>query len=604
MSTAAILVYSADMARIEPSQRERSFWWGLRQVYAHMSRARRIQFFSVLLLMFGGAIAELGTIGAVIPFLALLEAKNGTQHHWLHRLVGFHSLAGAASIFVLFAVTAGLIRLQLAKSSRSFIFRLGHELTVEIERRVLLQPFSFHIHRNTSTLVTALHKTEALVGDLLLPLMLAFTGGTIALCVVALLVLVEPFTTLSVAAALAITYALISIVTRHRLTASSAVMKNAYDQRIQVVHESLDGIRDVIIDGSQRMYLREFARIDSALADARALTQFIYLGPRYLIEMVGMIVIAVIALAIGSRSGGLAAAVPILGALALGAQRLLPLLQDVYRGWSSAAGERSIFEQIVELLSLPVHEQAPSIVEPLRFDRAIELENVSFAYPTRIEAALENVSLTIPCGTMLAVVGRTGSGKSTLADVLMGLLAPTNGQVLIDDRPLAEAAQERWHRSVAHVPQSIFLSDSTIERNIALSLPDAPLDRNRIIESAKKAALHEFIISLPDGYETYVGERGIRLSGGQRQRLGIARAIYKNAPVLVLDEATSALDDLTEAAVIAALEELRRKGRTIIVVAHRQSTVRQCDALVRLDQGHVVEIRSLHETAASQRRHS
>jgi ATP-binding cassette subfamily B protein len=569
-----------------------------------MSRARRIQFFSVLLLMFGGAIAELGTIGAVIPFLALLEAKNGTQHHWLHRLVGFHSLAGAASIFVLFAVTAGLIRLQLAKSSRSFIFRLGHELTVEIERRVLLQPFSFHIHRNTSTLVTALHKTEALVGDLLLPLMLAFTGGTIALCVVALLVLVEPFTTLSVAAALAITYALISIVTRHRLTASSAVMKNAYDQRIQVVHESLDGIRDVIIDGSQRMYLREFARIDSALADARALTQFIYLGPRYLIEMVGMIVIAVIALAIGSRSGGLAAAVPILGALALGAQRLLPLLQDVYRGWSSAAGERSIFEQIVELLSLPVHEQAPSIVEPLRFDRAIELENVSFAYPTRIEAALENVSLTIPCGTMLAVVGRTGSGKSTLADVLMGLLAPTNGQVLIDDRPLAEAAQERWHRSVAHVPQSIFLSDSTIERNIALSLPDAPLDRNRIIESAKKAALHEFIISLPDGYETYVGERGIRLSGGQRQRLGIARAIYKNAPVLVLDEATSALDDLTEAAVIAALEELRRKGRTIIVVAHRQSTVRQCDALVRLDQGHVVEIRSLHETAASQRRHS
>ena len=247
---------------------------------------------------------------------------------------------------------------------------------------------------------------------------------------------------------------------------------------------------------------------------------------------------------------------------------------------------------MIELLRLPVDEAGSGPAAPLELRTAIKLEKLSFTYPTRQRPALDEISLTIPRASMLALVGSTGSGKSTLVDVIMGLLQPGAGRILIDEIPLTETSRRQWHRSVAHVPQSIFLADASIARNIALSLPDEASDERRIVEAAKIAQLHDFVLSLPSGYDTYVGERGIRLSGGQRQRLGIARAVYKNAPILILDEATSALDEATEATVIEALEELRREGRTIIIVAHRASTIARCDEIVKLHEGRLVEERS------------
>ena len=566
---------------------EITLWTGLKAIYARMSRPRRRQLFLVLGLMLFGAVAELGTIGAVIPFLALLA--NGRAHTSVFAgILPVHgALTVAATIFILFALLAGIVRLALARTTRRFTFRLGHELTVEIQRRVLLQPLTFHIHTNTSTLLSALNKTESLVYDILLPLMHAVIGGTIAIAIVALLLFVAPITAVIVAAAVAITYAAVSAMLQKRLSAISGVMEASYDERLQVVQESLGGIRDVIIDNSQATYLDEFRSIDSRLADARATNQFIALAPRYAIEMVGVVVIAAIAIVAAGRPGGITAALPALGALALGAQRLLPLVQEVYSGWSTLQGQRSTFRQIIQLLSLPA-EEADGSVAPLELQREIAIESVSFAYAGRDRRALDDVSLRIADGSMLALVGPTGSGKSTLLDLLMGLLQPDEGRILIDGVPLGPATERRWHRSIAHVPQSIFLADASIARNIALSLPGPP-DQVRIVESARKAQLHEFIVSLPEGYDTIVGERGVRLSGGQRQRLGLARAIYKDAPVFILDEPTSALDEVTERSVIAALDELRREERTIIIVAHRISTIRQCDTVARLQHGRLVE---------------
>jgi ABC-type multidrug transport system fused ATPase/permease subunit len=575
---------------------------GLRVLYRHMSAPRRRQFFAVLSLMFAGAFAELGTIGSLIPFIALL-AGSGQQHHgWLSLILGSHpgnrALIVAASAFVAFAIVAGLVRFRLAISSRNFVFHLGHDLAVELQRRVLLQPYSFHVHRNSSTLLTALNKIELLVAAMLLPLMHAVTGGVIAVFVIALLVAINPLITVVVAGSLMLTYGLFSVSFRRKLAAVSVIQKTSYDERTQVVQESLGGIREVIIDGSQSMYLKEFGRVDLRLAKARATNQLIFLAPHYLIEIVGMALIATVALVLGSRNGGISAALPVLGTLVLGAQRLLPLVQDVYRGWSAVEAHRPLLDQVAELLSLQVSEPAGRSAAPLELRRSIRLEGVSLIYPTRHAAALQHVTLTIPRGSILALVGATGSGKSTLVDVLMGLLPPSQGRVFIDDVPLTAATQNRWYRSIAHVPQSIFLADTTIARNIALSLPDQSPDEERIITAAKKAQLHDFVLSLPAGYETYVGERGIRVSGGQRQRLGIARAIYKDAPILVLDEATSALDDRTEADVLAALDQLRREGRTIIIVAHRLSTVRHCDLVARLDLGRLVEFGPLGDLAS------
>jgi ATP-binding cassette subfamily B protein len=226
----------------------------------------------------------------------------------------------------------------------------------------------------------------------------------------------------------------------------------------------------------------------------------------------------------------------------------------------------------------------------------ISFDQVSFSYPSRPKSrAIDNISFDIGRGSMVALVGETGGGKTTLADLLMGLIEPTAGQILVDGVPLDVTNAGRWQGAIAHVPQSIFLADATIARNIALSLPDMKLDHDRVVDAARKAQLYDFVCSLPEGFDTHVGERGIRLSGGQRQRLGIARAIYKNTPILVFDEATSALDDLTETAVITALEELRREGRTIIIVAHRLSTIRRCDLVARLDRGRLVELGGFEE---------
>ena len=244
----------------------------------------------------------------------------------------------AATIFILVAVMAGLTRLLLLRSARSFVFRLGHEINAEIQRRVLAQPFSFHVDRNTSTLLSALNKTEVVMLELLLPLMRAITAGAIASFVIAFLLFIAPLATLFVAVVFVTTYLVISAVSRRRLEANSAILGTADDDRLKIVQESLGGIRDVIIDNSQSVYLREFDQIDSRLAAARASTEFAVLAPRYIIEIVGMIVIATIAVLIGRRDGGIAAALPILGALALGGQRLLPLLQEIYTGWSSGSG--------------------------------------------------------------------------------------------------------------------------------------------------------------------------------------------------------------------------------------------------------------------------
>lgn len=576
-----------------------------------MSPARRRQYHLLLLLMLAGAVAELATIGAVLPFLTLLADPTELRRFpFAIRIFGWvgadtveQRLFAATVAFCVLVIASGAVRFQLARLLQYFGYGLAHELTLEIQRRFLHQPYSFHVQRNTSTLISALDKAEVLVFELVIPLMQASIAAFIACFIVAALIAIDPVTAVVAASACFAIYVSVSALTRARLRMNSDVIADGFEKRFKVVQESLGGIRDVIIDGSQATYLASYDRENSKLGRTRANTAVIAAAPRFFIETAGIVAIAVIALVASRSEGGFAASLPVLGAIALGAQRLLPLLQQVYNGWSTASGYVSVIGQTVDQLRLPLDDRTsdPRHCQLLPLQRKISVEELSFAYPGRRRSALEDVTFAIPVGSTLAIIGETGSGKSTLADLLMGLLEPMAGRITIDGVELSQDNRARWQRSIAHVPQSIFLADTTIAQNIALSRPGEPVDHRQAVAAAKLAQLHEFVTSLPDGYETIVGERGVRLSGGQRQRLGIARAIYKDAPVLVLDEATSALDDATEAAVLDGLLGLREAGRTIIIIAHRASTIARCDLVARLAGGRLVELSTQDPIVMSER---
>lgn len=574
-----------------------------------MSPKRRRQFYVVMLLMLAGAFAEIATIGAVLPFLTLLADPHRVDNlpavagafSWVGADTTHERLGAALGLFVALAIIGAAVRLLLVAMTQKFVFGMGHDLSAEIQRRLLFQPYTYHLNHNTSTLVASLEKVGVVVFSILQQAMMAVTAAFMSLFIIAGLIYIDPFTALSAAAAISIIYLLVSALSRQALQRISDLVGTAYDDRIKIFQESLGGIRDVIIDDSQGVYLEAFGDLDERFNKARARSAFLTSAPRFVIEGFGMILIAILASILSGSDGGFARALPILGALALGAQRLLPLLQQIYVGWSTSASNSSVLSQVLELLRLPIDDQLarPTKVPKLPLRRSIVVDGMSFHYLNRRTPAIEDVSFEIPIGQTIALIGKTGSGKSTLADLLMGLIEPSEGRIMIDGVPLTRENRRNWQRSIAHVPQAIFLADTSIARNIALGAGAEEIDLERVIDASIKAQLHEFVSGLADGYDTFVGERGIRLSGGQRQRLGIARAIYKETPVLVLDEATSALDDATEAAVMQALDKLGDEGRTIIMIAHRLTTISRADQVVKLDNGRLVELGSYSQVVGT-----
>jgi ABC-type multidrug transport system fused ATPase/permease subunit len=562
----------------------------LRQLFDYLPRVRRRQFWLLLALTLASAVAELATLGAVLPFLSLLSSPAGAPGiPWLPTLIAGDPLASAALLVAAAAVFAGTIRVLLIRTGQSFAYGLGHDVNLEIQRRVLDQPYSWHVAHGTREVLASLEKVQLLSHGVALQLVQGLSGAVIGVALGLALIAIEPLGAALAAGLLAVVYLGVSAATRRRLVGHSGSASSALGARIGVVQESLGGIRDVILDRAQALYLAAFSRIDLRLSRARSEAAFLSIAPRYAIEVAGMVLFAVAAVLLARREGGFADALPVLGALALGAQRLLPLIQQVYQSWSTVTANRAVTADLLALLSLPTappeeSEEGP----PLPLEREIRLEGVNFSYPGRAQPALSAIDLVIARGARIAIAGPTGSGKSTLADLIMGLLDPDAGRVTVDGAALDAARRAAWRRSIAHVPQAIFLADASIARNIAFSSNPDAIDAERVADAAGRAQLASFVDSLPEGYETRVGERGVRLSGGQRQRLGIARALYKGAPVLVLDEATSALDDDTEAAVLASLDSLARDGGlTLIVIAHRRSTVEACDQIVRLEDGRI-----------------
>jgi ATP-binding cassette, subfamily B, bacterial PglK len=500
--------------------------------------------------------------------------------------------------FGLAALFAGAMRLLLLWASTRVSFATGADLSLNIYRRTLYQPYAVHIGRNSSEVINGIVGKANTVTSVVV-LVLNFISSSIMLVAILIaLISVDPTIALAAFGGFGAIYGVIGRITHRRLLLDSQRIARESTQVIKSLQEGLGGIRDVLIYGSQATYCQAYRNADLPLR--RALGENVVIGasPRYLMEALGMALIAFLAYVLTRKSDGIASAIPVLGAITLGAQRLLPILQQAYGAWSSIQGGRASLRDTLELLDQPLPDYANQPpAKPLSFGQQIRLNQISFRYSADAPFVIDNINLTIAKGSCVGFVGVTGSGKSTLLDILMGLLQPTQGCLAIDGQVINSDNHRAWQAHIAHVAQDIFLSDSTIEENIAFGQPKDQIDPERVRIAAQRAQIADFIETLAKQYKTLVGERGVRLSGGQRQRIGIARALYRQADVIIFDEATSALDNETERGVRQAIEGLS-EDFTIFIIAHRVTTLRNCTQIVELGDGGIKRICSYQDIVA------
>lgn len=566
------------------------------RLWCHLTKKRKRQMGLTLLLMLISAFSELASLGAIIPFIGVLVRPDRVFTYLSSKhLVPFCGIntpdqlvLPMVSLFILCAFIAGILRFLLLWISTRLTYAIGSDLSVEAYERTLYQPYRIHVARNSSDIITGITGKIWSAMLVLQCLLLLINSALVLIILMAGLLFIDPLVVSIVGVVFGASYGIIAAVTRRKLNINSSRIARESVHVVRALQEGLGGIRDVLLAGSQKVYCDIYRRADAAERIAKAGNVVIAVSPRFLMEVVGILLISGLAFVLSKRDGGIGNALPVLGALALGAQRIIPALQQIYFNWATIAGHQASVVDAISLLEQPMpNENIHLEPMPLEFKDSIHFEALRFRYTDEGPWVLNGVNFTIRKGSRVGFVGITGSGKTTTADLILGLLEPLEGQILIDGEPLKGSRIRAWQKSVAYVPQNIFIADMTIAENIAFGIPKNKINMNRIHEAAEKAQLADFIESRPNGYDEVVGERGIRLSGGQRQRLGIARALYKQASVMVFDEATSSLDNTTELAVMDSVRDLGW-DLTIIIIAHRLTTVHGCDIIFEMANGKIV----------------
>jgi len=538
---------------------------------------------------------EVFSIGAVIPFLGVLvDPSNFYQSYFAKELISIlgiqkpENIVFPITIFFLVAILcSGYFRLQLIWTSSRISYGIGSDLSYSVYRKTLYQDYLVHLGRNSSEIVTSVsNKISEVVGVVVM--LLSMIGSIVMLVtILSALIYLNPLVAALSILGFSTIYGLILFLTKSSLLRNGVQIVDSSTEVIKSLQEGLWGIRDVLIDGNQEAYSSVYQVADKKLRNAQASNAFISQSPRYLMESLGMLLIVLVAYLVSLKDGGIIQVIPILGALALAAQKLLPVLQQIYASISGIRGAQRSIEDVIELLNQPLPGSIHDVnINKLSFDHQIYMKDVNFTYAKNMPNVLNNINLKITKGETIGIVGPTGSGKSTILDILMGLLYPTFGELLVDGMNVSRVNMVSWQKNIAHVPQEIFMTDGTIEENIAFGIAPENIDSNLTLWAAGVADLNEFITSLPNGIKTRVGERGSWLSGGQRQRIGIARALYKKTQLLIFDEATSALDEVTEARVIENINRLPNRP-TILMVAHRHSSLKNCNRLVEIRSGSI-----------------
>ncbi len=561
----------------------------------HLSGKRKGQLILLLILMIIVSCSEVLGVASIIPFLAVLENSSRLLNNerikpilsYLNITTPQELLIAIVAGFIAITITTNVLRIFSIHIQNQLAARLSFDLSSKLYHQLLRQPYIFYTQHHSSELGTLMGFANNMSGTMFMPGLQIITNSFVAIALFLGILFIDGKVAIAMSAILVVAYVLIYNWRKHKLEQNSILISQNQTNLSKVTYESLGNIKDVILSAKANFFTHSYQQSFIGINRANADNNTIFLTPRYMIEMLAMTCIALLALSIG-RGGDFSRSVPILGSLALAANRLLPALQQSFASVATIQGYREQARTVLQALERsydPLQEFVPKQVLPLH--HSLTIEHVWFRYREENSWVLQDLCLTIPARFRVGFVGTTGSGKSTTADLILGLLQPEKGQILVDDLPLVGERLRAWQLGVAHVPQSIFIADTTVASNIAFGVPESEIDWEQLTKAAQLAQIADFIESLPQGYHTTVGERGIRLSGGQRQRIGIARALYRNAKVIIFDEATSALDNTTERELMSAINSLSQ-DLTIILIAHRLTTVEKCDRIFEFTQGRVI----------------
>jgi ABC-type multidrug transport system fused ATPase/permease subunit len=544
---------------------------------------------------------ELIGIGSIGPFISIITNQEIIhQNKYLNFVYTRFSFA-SDNDFIIFAGIAVIISLAVSNFFLAGITLINYyysekrryTLSMRLFEKYLRQPYVYFLNQNTAVFIRNLDRNiNIFVSNVLANGLNLVTSSIVALAIIILLIILNPLLALIISLVLVFLYIVIFGLLKDTLSKRGIESHNFSYLRFKYIGEAFGGIKDIKILKKERVFLELFRAPTLKYAKNEAISTAVNEMPRFLIETIamgGMILVILIMIASGLKIDQF---LPILTIYAFGAYRLLPLLQKIFRSITSIKYGFPVVETLYhDFNNLP---DGPELVYDkdiplLPFNSELTIENIVFSYPNANRGVLNNISLTIKCNTSVAFVGPTGCGKTTLVDIILCLLNPRQGKITVDRNLIDDSNKMNWQRNLGYVPQTIYLTEDTIKNNIAFGVLPEDIDMEAVIQAAKLANIHDFVSEeLENGYDSSIGERGIKLSGGQRQRIGIARAIYHNPSVLIFDEATSALDSLTENAVMDAINTMSRK-KTIIIIAHRLTTVKNCDCIYMMDNGAITD---------------
>ena len=492
-------------------------------------------------------------------------------------------------LFIFSIIFSALMRYATLYFQTIFSYSVGADLVRKSFSNVLHQAFSIHQNRNSSDVIaTITYKISSIIQAVIISLLNLFNSFLLTLVILLTLYTIDKWVTVFAFSIFGISYIVILIINKKRVSKDAITTSFEANRQIRILQEGLGEIRDILLSGNQMVYVNELSNSFDNLKKAQQNIVIRGGSPKFLLEAMGLVLIASLAYyQTFLSSAGIANIVPVLGALALGAQRILPLLQQAYASIVSILGCQANLLDVLGILEVDINPRIRN-KKHFAFKDKIEFKNVNFSYNKNSPTVLNDVSLSIVKGFKYGIIGKTGGGKSTLLDLLMGLIKPDNGSIYIDGVELHKNLDDldMWQNCISHVPQNIFLKDSSLKENIALGIPIDDIDLKKVVEACNKAKISDVIENWEDKYDTIIGEGGSRLSGGQQQRIGIARALYNKSELILFDEATSSLDSKTESDVMDAIDNIS-DDVTVIIIAHRTDTLKKCDYIFEVSDGNI-----------------